>query len=178
MRVPLLFPSLLKVSMLDLQSTSRFDPDGPGGPLTGGYDPDLRSPYVYTDSDGSRASTVRYKPPVLIPCQVEIRRFEELRQVFGGDAPVTEMVFVLHNRDLVRMGLLRCSSGCGTSGTLKLKKNDRIDAVLCKRKRIPNIDLQELLYIYRIDPGSWGMGPSGTDLKIVYTTNRPALPQG
>lgn len=177
MRAPLLFPSLLKVSRLDIVATERVDPDGPAGPLTSGYDPDLREPVVYTDASGSRASSVRYKPPVLIPCQVEIKKFEELRQVFGGDAPITEMVFVLHNKDLVRMGLLKCGSGCGTDGTLKLKTNDRIDAVLCRRKRVPNIDLKEDLYIFRIDPGSWGMGPSGTDLKIVYTTNRPALPQ-
>jgi hypothetical protein len=166
----------LVVSRLDIPATARVDPDG-AGPITDGYDPDLREPIAYTDADGSRAVTTRYRQPVQIPCQVEIKSFEELRQVFQGDAPITTMVFVLHNKDLVRLGLLKCDSGCNDV-SLKLKTNDRIDGVLCKRRRVPNIDLKEELYIYRIDPGSWGMGPSGTDLKIVYTTNRPALPQG
>lgn len=177
MRVPLLFPSLLKVSRLDIPATRRVDPDG-AGDLTTGYDPDLRTPHVYTDATGSRVISTRYKPPVYIPCQVEIKKFEELRQIFTGDAPVTEMSFVLHNRDLVKLGLLNVDGNCGHNGVLDLKTNDRIDGVYCTRKRIKNIDLKEELFIYRIDPGSWGMGPSGTDLKIVYTTNRPALPQG
>lgn len=177
MRVPLLFPSLLVVARLDIAGTARVDPDG-AGPVTEGYDPDLREPIAYTDAAGSRATTVRYMPPVQIPCQVEIKTFEELRQVFQGDAPVTTMVFVLHNSDLVRMGLLKYSMGCSIGGNLSLKTNDKITSVLCKRKRISNIDMKEDLYIYRIDPGSWGMGPTGTDLKIVYTTNRPSLPQG
>jgi hypothetical protein len=166
------------ISRLDVPATQRVDPDG-AGPITQGYDPDLREPIAYTDGAGDRATTVRYKTPVRVPCQVEVKTYEELRQVFQGDAPVTTMVFVLHNKDLRRLGLLTCKAGCGSgSQSLKIAKNDRIDGVLCMRKGESNTDLVEPLYIYRIDPGSWGMGPSGTDLKIVYTANRPALPQG
>jgi hypothetical protein len=57
--------------------------------------------------------------------------------------------------------------------------NDRVDAVEEPRSlRVKSIHLAAPLYIIRIDPGSWGMGPSGHDLKILYTATRPAKPSG
>lgn len=179
-RVPLLFPSAVVISRLSTTLTRTVDPDG-AGPLTSGYDPDLREPYSYEDTgettpegEEKKFTTVRYAPPIRIPCQVEIKSNEELRQVVHGDAPVTEWVFVLHNRDLKRLGLLELNYGCCAPA---LKTNDRIDRI--EELRSPgkiNHNFKEKLYIYRIDPGSWGMGPSGTDLHIVYTANRPSTP--
>lgn len=179
---PLLFPSALVVSRLSVKMTRRVDPDG-AGPKTEGYDPILREPYTYEDTtdltaDGEEKKkvTTTYLPRIRIPCQVEIKSFEELRKVFQGDAPVTNMTFVLHNKDLRRLGLLEPlnEEGCCLA---KLKQNDRIDRIeiLKSPGRIAH-PLKELLYVYRIDPGSWGMGATGQDLQIVYTSNRPATP--
>ena len=179
LRVPLLYPSAVVISRLSPTLTHNVDPDG-AGPLTSGYDPDLLEPYPYEDTtvttpegEETVATTTRYNTPIRIPCQVEIRTSEELRQVFQGDAPVTEWVFVLHNSDLSRLGLLDMDCGCAP----KLKTNDRIDRieVLGSPGKLA-YRLKHVLYIYRIDPGSWGMGPSGQDLHIVYTVNRPATP--
>jgi hypothetical protein len=166
-RVPLLFPSAVIISRLDIRKTRAVNP--PGAQEAVGYDEDFREPIPY-ESAGKLLDTRRYKPEVRVPCQVEVRTFEELNQVFGGDAPVTDKVFVLHNRDLLRLGLLE--TDCCTT---KIKKNDRIerDEVLGRPGDVSQA-FAEPLFIYRIDPGSWGMGSSGQDLQIVYTTDRSA----
>ena len=182
MRVPLLAPSAVLISRLSPTMTSRVDPDG-AGPIVGGYDPILREPYPYEDTTQTTASgeekavtTVRYSPHVRIPCQVEIKTFEELRQTFSGDAPVTNMVFVLHNKDLKRLGLL-FDGDAGCNCVPKLKTNDRIDRVeVLRSPGTISHPFKEKLFVFRIDPGSWGMGPSGQDLQIVWTSNRPATP--
>lgn len=179
---PLLYPSILVVSRLDIEYTRNVDPDGPTGPLTQGYDPHLREPIPYEDTsitttagEETRQSSVRYKPKVRIPCQVETVTFEELNQMFGGDNTLSEMRFVLHNKDLRRLGLWTDipDDGSGCTGN-RLKKNDRIDAIeVSGRPGVISVPLAEPLYIKKIDPGSWGMGKSGQDLQIVWTANRP-----
>jgi hypothetical protein len=179
MRVPLLYPSLVVISRLDIQSTRRVDPDG-AGPITGGYDPDLREPYVYSagTEDAVKTDTRRYLPAIRVPCQVEVKDFEEVRQKFGGDAPVTQMTFVLHVKDLRRLGYWLTDAQCERGGGPSLKTNDRIDRVETMRQPgVVAYPLKEPLYIYELEPGSWGMGPSGQDLVIVWTANRPALPE-
>jgi hypothetical protein len=166
------------ISRLDVQATDRFDPDGAGS-LTSGYDPDLRSPYVYQDSAGDRTSATQYMPPLRVPCQVEIQTFEDLQQVFGGNAPNSNIAFILHSITLKRMGLIIEDGQCPKQGGMNIGVNDRIDAIEEPGDRkIKSIHIAEPLYIIRIDPGSWGMGPAGHDLKIVYTATRQATPSG
>ena len=160
MRIPLLFPSRIAISRLNIDGTWGEQPS----PATTGYDPDLREPYAYETSTNSREDTRQYQAQIRIPCQVEVKTFEQLQQVFGGNTAVSKIVFVLHNRDLTRLGLLN-------GDTLGIKVNDRIDSIEDARGRSA-LALQAPLYIFRIDPGSWGAGPSGTDLKIVWTTDR------
>jgi hypothetical protein len=181
-RVPLLFPNAVVISRLSTQLTRDNDPDG-AGPLVGGYDPDFNEPYAYEDTETSpqtgeelRTDTRIYLPQIRIPCQVETTDFEEVRQTFGGDAPVTDMTFVLHNKDLRQMGLLDESEECAC--VPKLKTNDRIDRVERRGSRKVTQRFKESLYIYEIKPGSWGMGPSGQDLQIVFTSSRPSTSTG
>ena len=178
MRVPLLSPVQLVISRLDLQNTRRVDPDG-AGPLTSGYDADLREPHVYTDpARETRVDARRYLPAIRVPCQVEVKDFEQVRQRFGGDAPVTQMTFVLHVMDLRRLGYWLTDTQCERGGGPALKTNDRIDRI--ERTGRPGevvYPLKEKLFIYELEPGSWGFGPSGQDLVIVWTANRPGLPQ-
>lgn len=170
-RVPLLYPSAIVVSRLDIAATRAVDPPGS---LAAGYDPDLREPIAYEDAgtlsvDGepTKADARRYMAAVRIPCQVEVKDFEEVMQKFQGNTAVTQMVFVLHNKNLAQLGL-----------TGLLKDNDRIDAV--EKNGSPGVVVQALenpLYIFKIEPGSWGMGPTGQDLQVVYTVNRPNDPR-
>lgn len=181
-RVPLLFPVQVVISPLDTVNTRRVDPDGPSEPLTSGYDEDLREPIALEEIDPSDQSrdvvqVTKYRPPLRIPCQVEVRKLEEVRQEFGGDAPITNMTFVMHNKDLLRLGLL--AAGEQPSCVRGVKSNDRIDAIEEKGK--PGMivhPLKETLYVVELRSGSWGMGPSGQDLWICYTANRPSTATG
>lgn len=176
-RVPALFPSAVVISRLDIVSTRRVDPVG--APSTG-YDEDYREPYKVENS-GEVESTRRYKAPVRIPCQVETRSYEEVAQVAQGDASVTTMVFVLFNKDLTRLGLLRRSADAPCGLLSLLKTSDRIDTieqVASPGSVIQSFKGNDKLYIFQVLPGSWGMGPTGQDLQIVYTSNRPNSPTG
>lgn len=178
-RVPLLFPSVVVLQRLDTRSTRLVDPDGLG-PLTSGYDDDLREPIPYeevdlVDDSKNLRTTVRYLPPLRLPCQVETRTFEELNQVYQGDATLTNMVFVLHRMDLQRMGLIGTDEGCSKFGGTLLKVNDKITAIekqgFSGQSQLP---LKFPLYVMAVLPGSWGMG-DGHDLEMLLVSNRPAL---
>lgn len=165
--VPLLFPSTVLISRLDITTSWAVNP--PGTP-TKGYDYDLREPRAYEDpTSGNATDALRYKAQIRIPCQVETQTFEQMQHALGGDAPVTNMVFVLHNSDLVSLGYLNI-----TTGALDLKTDDRIDAI--ERYGLPGMPIRifsDGLYIYQIKPASWGMGTTGQDLQLVYTSLKP-----
>jgi len=181
-RVPLLFPVQVVISPLSTINTRRVDPDGPAGPLTSGYDEDFREPVAIEEVDPADASkdivdVVKYRPQLRIPCQVEVRDLEKVRQEYGGDAPITNMTFVLHNKDLLRLGLL--DTGVQPNCVRGIKTNDRIDAI--ERLNKPGFivhPLKEALYVVELSSGSWGMGPTGQDLWICYTANRPSTVMG
>jgi hypothetical protein len=192
---PLIEPSAVVLYQLDTIATSKIDPDG-AGPKTEGYDWDLREPLSYetvdpVDSSKDVKTTVRYKPAIRIPCQVEVQSFEKLRQVVQGDVGLTNMVFVMHRDDLRLLGLLGSTAGAGApqcgpaplacncvggggAGSPRLKKNDKITAI--EKVGEPGTVVQSFsnpLFIVQIMPGSWGMGHDGTNLYLVYTSNRP-----
>lgn len=179
MRVPLLYPSAIVLHPLDISGTRAVDPPGP---QPKGYDPYLREPVPYeVPATGEVADTRRYLPEVRIPCQVEVKTFEEVRQQVQGDAPVMNMTFVLHLSDLSRIGLLadeECAcigSGGPYTTRTRIKTNDKITAI--EKKGMPGFVVQtfkEPLYVVQMAPGSWGMGPLGYDLEIVFVNNRPA----
>jgi hypothetical protein len=181
-RVPLLFPVQVAISPLDTINTRRVDPDKPAGPLTSGYDEDLREPVALEEIDPLDQSkdivdVTKYRPQIRIPCQVEVRKLEDVRQEFGGDAPITNMTFVMHNKDLLRLSLL--ATGEQPNCVRQLKTNDRIDAIeeLNKPGMIVH-PLKETLFVVELRSGSWGMGPTGQDLWICYTSNRPSTATG
>ena len=166
-RVPLLFPSALVLHRLDIAGTAAIDP--PGVPQVG-YDPDFREPYQY-DNSGSKADTRQYLAPVRIPCQIETPEWQEVRQQPQGDAPLTEMTFVVHRRDLLSLGLLN------SSNTTLIKTNDKITAI--EKHGSPGVvtlAYKQPLYVVEVRPGSWGMGSSGYDLELIIAENRPSLP--
>lgn len=167
-RVPLLYPSVIVLRQLSVKLTSYEDP--PGDP-TVGYDPDFHEPYPYEDS-GEFKDTRQYLSPVRVPCQVEVKPFEEVQQVVQGNAHVTEMTFVLHRKDLRRLGLV-----CSLNGTHKIPLNSKVTSIEHTRQACQTTKgLRSPLYIVEIRPGSWGMGPDGYDLEVCYTATRPAVP--
>ena len=169
MRCPLIAPSYASVYPLDIQATWSFAPPGGSG---SGMDRTFREPIISRDVDNLRASARQELAEIIIPCQVEDTTFERLRMVLGGDADVTNMVFVFHRRDLDMLGLLDANQRC------TLKPGDRIDHI---EDRLGNVTLtfsDAGLYILEVRRRSWGFGPTGYDLECCYTTSRSALPLG
>lgn len=174
-RVPLLEPSAIVLHRLDTRGTRAVDPPGAA---TVGYDADMREPIPYEDAgDGSVKSTVRYLKPIRVPCQVEIKTFEEVRQQFMGDAPILNMIFVLHRKCLLKLDLLVVDQDCPRGGAPKIKTNDKITAVEKNgHEGYVTQPFKEPLYIVQVQPASWGMGPDGHDLLLAFVNNRPAMP--
>jgi hypothetical protein len=170
-RIPLIFPVKAVVYRLDIQSTWAVDP--PGATASEGYNYITGEPNIYRNASGARVVPRVEMAPIDIPCQIEDARFEEIQMVFGGNSPITNLVFVFHRRDLENLGLLDAS----TRDCL-LKTGDRIGSV--KNTLGSTVKtFQKPLYIYEFRfPGSQGFGPDGYDLEIAYTSYRTADPQG
>jgi len=168
-RVPLLFPMAAVVHQLDTAATRTLDVPGPP---SDGYNDLLDEPYPYNSGAGF-TDTRQEKAAVRVPCQLEIMTFEELNQVDTGDAAMSEIILIFHRRDLETLGLID-----STTRLQKLKAGDRISAL--EKKGFPGTFVHPIphdLYIFKIEPGSPGMGPDGYDLAICYLSTRPSLPQ-
>lgn len=165
-RVPLIAQtSVAVIYRLDPTATAAVDPPGPDA---AGYDPVFREPIVY-DNAGTRTSARRELAPVRVPCQVEAARFEELRQQFSGDAPNSNVVLVLHRQDLETLGLLD-----PTTRKLLIAVNDRVSGL--ERSGAPGQVVQpfvgEGLFVFEVRPASFGFGPDGHDLELLYLNDR------
>lgn len=169
-RVPLILERSIAV-------IHRLNPDGtddsaPADGVTSGYDDVLEEPVVYdTEVRGlpfRREARVEY-PPLRVPCQVEPIRTEDLQQFAQGNSPKSDIVLVFHRMDLERMRLINPDTN-----ELILKENDRVSAVESPRRPgAPTYHLREPgLYIFQLQPRSFGFGPKGTDLIIAYISEK------
>ena len=148
---------------LDVAATRAVDPPGPPA---AGYDDDFREPVRY-DSGGLRQTSRRELAAVRVPCQIETAKFEELRQMFTGDAPSSNMVVVLHRRDLARLGLIDAATGRPT-----IRTNDRVSALERKTGGVARTLGDEGLFVFEVRPASFGFGPDGYDLELLYLNDR------
>lgn len=164
-RVPLLWPVDVIIYRLDIQGTWATDP--PGSP-TEGYNYLLREPVV-SRTAGARTVTRAELAPVTVPAQVEVQTYQQLAATFGGDSAVTDIAFVTHRQDLETLGLLDANKHC------LLKPGDRIDHIEKTGRTVQTFTKQ--LFIYEVRPKSWGFGPDGYDLEVIYTTYRSADPR-
>jgi hypothetical protein len=165
-RVPLISPIEAVIYRLDIQATWKEDP--PGTQEDTGYDYLFREPVVSRTS-GVRTVTRVEMSPVRVPAQVETLSYQQLQATFGGDNPATDMAFVLHRKHLEELGLL------DTDGNCVFKPGDRIDSIEKNGRTVNTFKKQ--LFVYEVRPRSWGFGPDGYDLEIVYTTHRSADPR-
>lgn len=164
-RVSLIAPVNISVYRLDIQSTWARNPPGPAAE---GYNYLLREPVV-SRAAGVRTVARAEMAPVLIPAQVEVQTFQQLAATFGGDSAATEMAFVCHRKDLGSLGLLDANLHC------LLKPGDRVDHIEKNGRTVQTFIKQ--LYVLEVRPKSWGFGPDGYDLEIIYTTYRSADPR-
>jgi hypothetical protein len=169
-RVPLLLQkSVAVIHRLHIEGTRDEDPPGEGNI---GYDETLREPIVYdqnTNSPDTRQKARQELSETRVPCQVEVLTDEALRELGVGDAPITNMIFVFHRKDLEFLGLL------DTNRDILLKKGDRISHLEKYGTTIGTISktfADPGLYIYEMRAGSWGFGPDGYDLELALTSKR------
>jgi hypothetical protein len=161
MRGRLIDPFLAELAQLDTAATAT-DPDG-AGPLLSGYDPDFKETAVLEHA-GVRRDARRERPPIVVPCQVEIGAFETLRQLASGNSPDSRVTLVFHFRDLERLGLVDPATGDAL-----LRVNDRLVAMrdlagdLVQAVRTP-----PGLYATEVQPQSFGLGRSRNLLLVTF----------
>lgn len=153
---------------VDTASTRAFDPPGT---KSSGYSSAFREPVVYDDPVVlTRTSARREFAAVRVPCQIETRTFEQLRQELGGEVPTSAVVAVIHRRNLEELDLIDT-----TSRAAKILVGDRVSAI--EQYRQPGTVVRPLagqgLFVFHVLPGSWGFGPDGHDLELVYLHDRP-----
>jgi hypothetical protein len=155
------------IHRLDVAGTRSFDPPGP---KSSGYSSAFREPVVFDDAaTGARTSARRELAPVRVPCQVESRTFEQLRQELGGDVPSSALVLVTHRKDLDALGLIDA-----TSRAVSISVGDRVSAI--ERYGQPGSVVRPItapgLYVFHVLPASWGFGPDGHDLELIFLQER------
>jgi len=166
-RVPLLLQkSVVVIHPLNIGAGRNVDPTGEE---TSGYDDVLNEPIAYTTPTNERKTTRRESPALRIPCQVENLTDEQLKQMATGDDPITSIAFVLHRQDLEELNLL------DDNGDVLIKKGDRVEKL--EKYGAPvgttiKTFLDPGLYVHEVRSKSWGFGPDGYDLEIVYTSRR------
>ena len=140
MRGRLLRAFLAELAQLDTAATAA-DPDG-AGPLTSGYDADFQETVLLPSSAGGPGrDTRREKPPLRLPCQIEIQSFAALTELAAGNSPRSHVVLVFQFRDLERLGLVDPSTGDAL-----LRVGDRLVAIRDRRTG-------ELVQAVRTPPG-------------------------
>jgi len=153
------------VEIYRLSHPSTWAADAPGAEYATGYDPVSEEPIMGWTS-GVPATMRRELAPVQVQAQIEVASNERLHAAFGGDAPVSRWVFVVHRRQLRRLGLVD-----PTTGSCLLKQRDRIARII--RRHGPSAGqttgFRLPLYIYETKPASWGVGPDGYSLELLYT---------
>lgn len=169
-RVPLLLQkSLAVIYRLNPAMTKDVRPYSGA---TSGYDNTFREPVLYDDErySGTERDTARIEyPPVRVPCQVEPTNADELRQLAGGDMPNSDIQLVLHKQDLLDLKLID-----RRTSELKLKVNDRVSRIEAYDN--PNKSTYTFegpgLYIWHLQPASFGFGTDGFDLYIAFLDDR------
>lgn len=153
MRGRLINPFLAEVAQLDPAATAA-DPDGPG-PLATGYDPDFRETAMVPGAGWRGQDARKEKPPVRIPCQVEIGTFGELQELLSGMSPRSHLVLVFHFQQLAAMGLVE-----PVTGDAMLRVNDRLVSIRDYHTGdvVQAVRTPPGLYITEVQPQSFGLG--------------------
>lgn len=132
-----------------------FRLDNQGMAVDPGYDPDFKEPIpVDVDGDGQCDRLRSEHPPVLIPCQVDTKAFEDLRMQPSGDAPRSTLELVFHFRDLERLAMVDSQTGQAL-----IRPGDRLgglydkSGVLVQAVRTP-----PGLYVTEAKPIGFGLG--------------------
>lgn len=153
MRGRLINPFLAELARLDTAATAG-DPDG-AGPLTSGYDPDFKETLVVPDETWRGHDARRERPPIRVPCQVEVANFGELEELLTGNSPRSHIVLVFHFEDLERMDLVD-----SVTGDARLRVDDRLVAIrdFYTGEVVQAIRTPPGLYITEVQPQSFGLG--------------------
>ena len=144
-------------------------------PYTGantGFDDAFREPRVFDDTSGGsstsapqRTESTLYSAPIIVPCQVEITNFERLQELFQGDVPDTVLTLVASRIDLERLDLIDT-----TTGRPKFNVNDKITHFEKNGRTVRTF--VDPLYVQQVQPASYGFGPDGQDLELLFVADR------
>jgi len=164
---------LAELVQLDTVATAA-DPDGPGA-LASGYDADFQETALVPTSNGRGLDARREKPPIRIPCQVEVQAFGELQEVLTGNSPRSNLVLVFHFQDLERMGLVE-----PTTGDALLRVGDRLAAICDYRtgELVQAIRTPPGLYLTEAQPQSFGLGTRRNLLLATFTERALGIRSG
>lgn len=108
----LIFPFLVDVGQVDTVATAAV--------VDGGYDDEFREPIIVPPVSGSGRGTVsREEATYTYKCQIEPTVFEALQAMATGQSPNSEIMLVMHFRDLEIDGLL------DSNGKPLIRRGDR-----------------------------------------------------
>lgn len=115
MRGRLINPFQVAIYVLDTIATNA-DPDGSGA-LTSGYDSVFREPRKIPVTGQTSGKSARLEKPLpMLLAQVETLSLEKQKQLAQGNAPVADLILVIHYTQLEELGLIDILTGRATIG--------------------------------------------------------------
>jgi len=161
------FPSLVDIAQLDTAATAA-DPDA-GGPLSSGYDDELREPVIVPPpaAQGSARGEVR-RVESMVQCQAQIEddQFEALEMMATGQSPGSDLTIALHFRDLERRGLVSA-----LTGEPLIRVNDRLSAIYTRRGvLVQSIRNPPGLFCVQAKARSFGLGIGSSRRNLLLCT--------
>jgi hypothetical protein len=90
---------------------------------------------------------------------------EKLHQLFGGNVPSSDIVLVLSRINLEAMGLLDAKR------KVDVHVNDRVEKLMKNGATVHPFS-GDGLYVFEVRSASWGFGPEGHDLELIFLNDR------
>jgi len=161
-RGKLIFPFTIDLEQVDTELTAAV--------TDGGYDDVFREPIVVPPASGSARGTIsREEVTYNYKCQIEPAVFEAIEMMVTGKSPNSEIMVVMHYRDLELAGRVDA-----TTGRPLIRDGDRMSAIRHAKtgaliETIPN---PPGLYVTQIRSGGFGLNSLQRNLLFVVFEER------
>jgi hypothetical protein len=139
------FAEILMISNIE----TRKDPDGAGA-LTSGYDDDFDEIMVFTGPKG-REEARRDEHAILVECNIETDSWEAMQQYAQGNTPDTNIIMIVHRRELERKALINVERGEPI-----IRVNDKLVSIRDRCQRVVYRP-REPFYVTQVRP-TFGIG--------------------
>ena len=134
---------------------AQVDTEATAAVVDGGYDDEFNEVLPVDDDTQLGSDSLRYKPEVRLPCQVDREQFGIKSLTRGGYQTESDIVVVLHRPDLEALGMI------DAEGQATIQPGDRIVAIEDKLGNVQNAWSDQKMLVDDVEPAGYGLHAFG-----------------